>query len=97
MNCLLLLLALAAPRAAFVAVVLFTDWIGSALGSGLVLPIVGFLFLPLTTIAFAFAQAHGGVEGLRLALVVLALLMDLGILGGSSRRERKRRRKERRE
>ena len=56
---------------------------------GLLWPFLGFLFLPLTTIAYAWAlNGYGSVEGLRLVVVVLAVLMDLGIIGGAGRRRR---------
>ena len=45
-------------------------------------PLLGFLFLPLTTLAYAWAKNSGGtVEGFRLIVVVLAVLIDLGLIG----------------
>jgi hypothetical protein len=39
--------------------------------------------LPTTTLAWALAQnTRGEVSGLYLVLIVLALLMDLGMIGG---------------
>jgi hypothetical protein len=77
-------LALIAPRFAIVLVVLFSDYIGRAYDT-LVWPFLGFLFMPLTTLAYAWAQNSGGsVEGFRLVVVVIAVLMDLGLVGGSA-------------
>ena len=51
-----------------------------------------FLFLPLTTLAYAWAiNSRGSVTGLHLVVVVIAVLIDLGLVGGSaSRRKRVR-------
>jgi hypothetical protein len=81
MPCLLGLLALATPRLAIVLVVLFSDYIGTAYEST-IWPLLGFFFLPLTTLAYAWAvHAHGGASGFALAVVVLAVLLDLGFFG----------------
>lgn len=88
MPCCLALIALAAPRLAIVLLVLFSDYLGTAFQSWLV-PFLGFLFLPLTTLAYAWAiHSSGSVEGIRLALVVLAALIDLGVVGGGARSRR---------
>jgi hypothetical protein len=48
--------------------------------------VVGFVFMPFLTIAYAFAQTSGsGVQGIWLVIVVLAALADLGALGGGVR------------
>ena len=83
-------LALMAPRFAIVLVVVFSDYIGRAYESVL-WPFLGFLFLPLTTLAYAWAiNSHGSVEGLQLAVVVIAALIDLGLVGGSAARRKRR-------
>ena len=77
-------LALLTPRFAIVLVVLFSDYIGRAFES-MIWPFLGFLFMPLTTLAYAWAiNSRGSVEGLQLAVVVIAVLMDLGLIGGSA-------------
>jgi hypothetical protein len=77
-------IALLTPRFAIVLVVLFSDYIGQAY-SNVVWPFLGFLFMPLTTLAYAWAiNSHGSVEGIQLVVVVIAVLMDLGLLGGSA-------------
>jgi hypothetical protein len=83
--CLVTLIALFAPRLAIVLLVVFSDWLGSAYDTRIV-PFLGFLFLPLTTLAYAWAiHSRGSVEGFALVLVVLAVLVDLGIIGRSAR------------
>ena len=83
-------LALMAPRFAIVLVVVFSDYVGRAYDTVL-WPFLGFLFLPLTTLAYAWAiNSHGSVEGLYLVVVVIAVLMDLGLVGGSAARRKRR-------
>ena len=91
MPCLIGCLALSAPRFAIVIVVLFSDYIGRAFSTGL-WPFLGFLFMPLTTLAYAWAiNSRGSVTGVALAVVVLAALIDLGMIGGSASRRRRAR------
>ena len=90
MHCCVALIALSTPRLAIVLVVLFSDYIGTAYQTAL-MPFLGFLFLPLTTLAYAWAiHSNGSVAGIYLAVVVVAVLMDLGMIGGSARRARQR-------
>ncbi|HUR27613.1 MAG TPA: hypothetical protein VM509_05455 [Planctomycetota bacterium] len=81
--------ALAMPRVVLVLVWMFSDFLGRNSVTGL-WAILGFIFLPLTTLAYAFAhqQSHGTPAGIWLALVIVAVLVDLGLLG-SSRRKKK--------
>ncbi len=57
-------------------------------------PILGFLFLPTTTLAFAYASgsigAVGEVTPFGWLLVVLAVLVDVGLLGGGKHASRRR-------
>ena len=77
-------LGLMAPRFAIILVVLFSDYIGQAYTT-VVWPFLGFVFLPLTTLAYAWANnSSGTVEGFQLVVVVIAVLIDLGIVGGSA-------------
>jgi len=90
-------LALSAPRFAIVLVVVFSSYIGRAYETPF-WPFLGFLFMPLTTLGYAWAiNSHGSVEGVHLVVVVIAVLMDLGVIGGSAsqRRRAKRRSRER--
>ena len=84
-------LALAMPRFAIVLVVVFSDYLGYAYET-LLWPVLGFFFLPLTTLAYAWAiNSNGSVSGFPLAVVILAVIMDLGLFGGSERSRRRRR------
>ena len=90
MPCLLGCLALSAPRFVIVLVVLFSDYIGDAYESNL-WPFLGFLFMPLTTLAYAFAmhQGHGQMTGFGLAVVITAVIVDLGLFGTSAKKARR--------
>jgi hypothetical protein len=88
-------LALSAPRFAIVLVVLFSDYIGRAYETVL-WPFIGFLIMPLTTLAYAWAiNSRGSVEGLHLVVVVIAVLVDLGLVGSSASEQRRKRKRER--
>jgi hypothetical protein len=87
-------LALMAPRFAIVLVVIFGDYIGRAYET-LVWPFLGFLFMPLTTLAHAWAiNSRGSVEGFQLVVVVIAVLIDLGLVGGSAASRKRARQNE---
>lgn len=84
-------LALAAPRFAIVLVVLFGDYIGRAYDT-ILWPFLGFLFMPLTTLAYAWAiNSRASVAGVHLVVVVIAVLIDLGLIGGSASERRRAR------
>lgn len=78
MPCLLGCFALSAPRLVLLVLWLFSDYINRAYDKN-VWPLLGFFFLPATTLAVAAARnEHGSVEGWWIAIVVLAVLFDLG-------------------
>ena len=82
-------LALVAPRFAIVLLVLFSNYVGRAYDTTL-WPFVGFLFLPLTTLAYAWAiNSRGSVAGFHLLVVLVAVLIDLGLVGGSASKRRR--------
>jgi hypothetical protein len=88
-GCLFALVALITPRFILFIMWLFTDYLNTAFSSGW-WGILGFLFLPTTTIAYAIAQNEfttitGGIEAAGIVLIVLGVLIDLGMLGGSGR------------
>jgi hypothetical protein len=88
-------LALAAPRFAILVVVFFSNYIGRAY-ENVLWAFLGFLFMPLTTLAYAWAiNSRGSVAGFHLVIVVIAVLMDLGLVGGSASRRRRARDKKR--
>jgi hypothetical protein len=76
------------PRIVLVLVWLFSDYLDTAFRTR-IWPFLGFLFLPLTTLAYAFAMHYGGFEWtpIGVAAVVTAFLVDVGLIrtGHSSR------------
>lgn len=84
MPCLIGCLALSMPRLALFLVWLFSDYLREAYQTVL-WPLLGFFVMPLTTLAYAWAWHHGNgsVNGIGLVVVVLAVLIDLGLLGTS--------------
>jgi hypothetical protein len=90
MPCIVFVIALAFPRLALLLVFFFSNYLGRAYDTILV-PLLGFLLMPLTTLAYAWAINSGGsVEGAYLVVVVLAVLLDLGLLGGGEASRRRR-------
>jgi hypothetical protein len=81
MGCLLAVFGLIAPRLILVILWLFTTYLSRAFDS-FVWPFLGFIFLPTTTLGYAIAQnSFDGVRGVGLAIVVLAVLIDVGVIG----------------
>ena len=88
MCCVLILLAFFTPRIVLFLMWLFTNYLSRAYDSFL-LPFLGFLFLPATTLAYAIAQNDlGGTSGLGLVVILIGLAVDIGLLGGGARRRR---------
>lgn len=86
MPCLLLIVMLAFPRVALVLMFLFSNYLERAYHSVLI-PLLGFILLPLTTIVYAWLVNNGyPMDGLNLIWVLLAVLIDLGSLGHGYRR-----------
>ena len=90
MPCLLLILFLLFPRVALVFLFFFTHFLERAYHSLLIL-VLGFIFLPLTTLVYAFMINNNmPPEGINLLWLFIAVLADLGLLGGGYRHHRSR-------
>ncbi len=90
MPCLLAIIAFFFPRLVIVLLVIFSNYLGAAYQT-ILWPVLGFIFFPCTTLAYAFGiNENGSITGLYLALVVLAVLLDLGSLGGGGGAARQR-------
>jgi len=90
MPCLFGCLAIFIPRIVIALIFLFSHYLDRAYQTAL-WPLFGFIFMPLTTLAYAWAiNANGKLDGIYLAVYILAVLMDLGFIGGASRRRRRR-------
>ena len=82
MPCLVVLGVLAMPRFAMVLIWIFSDYLSRAY-DGFIVPLLGFFFLPTTTLTYAVAENEvGGMEGWGLVLVIVGVVFDLGMLGG---------------
>jgi hypothetical protein len=89
-GCLVFLVALAFPRAAIILLFLFSDWFRGVF-PGILVPILGFIFLPYTTLWYSVVmRMWDGTWGFwQVAFMVIAVLLDLGVIGGAGRRRRK--------
>ena len=88
--CLVLIVFLAFPRIALALLYLFSTYLQRAY-HGLILPLLGFLFLPLTTLAYAWmVNTRQPIAGINLLILIVAVVIDLG---GLSRGEYHRRRR----
>ena len=88
-------LAIIFPRLALFLVWLFGgNYLERAYGSVL-LELLGFLFLPLTTLTYAYAYNSlgnaGHVSSLGWLLTAIAVLVDVGIIGSHQRSRRRSR------
>ena len=84
MPCLLLVAVLAFPRFVMVLLFLFTTYLQRAY-HGILIPALGFVFLPLTTLAYAWMiNNHQPIVGLNALILVAAVVVDVGGLGGGA-------------
>src|ERR1022692_907475 len=90
MPCLLVLLILAFPRVVLL-VMYFTSTYLQRAYHDLIIPVLGFFFLPLTTLVYAWlVNSHHPLEGVNLIYLVVAVIIDLGGLGGGESHRRRR-------
>jgi hypothetical protein len=83
--CLFALLSGFFPRLGLALVWIFTDEVDQAYDT-FVLPLLGLIFLPLTTLVYALLWVPlGGVDGIEWFWVALAFLFDVGALGAGAR------------
>jgi len=91
LPCLLALIAVFFPRLIIVLLFVFNNaWLSGAYETVL-WPVLGFVFTPFATLAYALAINQAGeLNGLYLFVFVLAILMDLGSWGGGGESARRR-------
>jgi hypothetical protein len=91
MPCLLLFLLLLFPRIALVMMWFSSTYLQRAFHGGLLLPVLGFIFLPLTTLVYAWELNNGmATTGMNLVWLLIAVIIDLGGLGGGAHRQSRR-------
>jgi len=89
MPCLVLAIVLLFPRVALVLMWLFSSYLDKPYAGSFLVLILGFLFLPLTTIVYAWEINNGmPTTGINLLWLLIAVLLDLGSLGGGARSRR---------
>ena len=88
MPCFLLFIVLLFPRVALALLWFFSTYLQRAFHASLLLPLLGFIFLPLTTLVYAWELNSGmPTAGINLLWLLIAVIVDLGGLGGSARRQ----------
>ena len=88
MPCLILIVILAFPRVALLLMWFLSTYLQRAYHGDIIVPLLGFFFLPLTTIVYAWEINSGmPTEGINLLWLLLAVLIDLGGIGGGARRK----------
>jgi hypothetical protein len=87
--CLFIVLLLIGPRAVILVWGLVAPLQWSAVFGTLLIPVLGFLFLPWTTLTYMLV-AGGGVVGLDYLFLALAVVADLSSYGGGSAYRRRR-------
>jgi uncharacterized membrane protein YkvI len=90
MPCLLALLMVAFPRVAILLLYFFSNFFVRPFHSILLL-LLGFLFLPLTTVVYAWLVNAGyPISGVYLIVLIVAVLADIGLLSGGEYHRRRR-------
>ncbi len=90
MGCLILILTLVSPRVGVLVIWLVSDWVDRAFDDGVVLPILGIVFLPWTTTLYVLGYIVGdqaapwGILG-----IVVGLFLDIAVDAGWATRGRR--------
>ncbi|MGA2711725.1 MAG: hypothetical protein ABSG41_01360 [Bryobacteraceae bacterium] len=91
MPCLLTLVVLMFPRVILVLMWLFSNYLDRAY-HGLVIPLIGFFFLPITTIVYAWmVNSRLPIAGFNLVILIIAVLLDAASHGSGAGYYRRRR------
>lgn len=94
MPCLATLFGFFMPRVVMVFLFVFTSWFSRSFDTFL-WPLLGFLFLPYTTLAYMVAMVsnHHQLSGGWIVLVVIAACLDFGLHKDSTDKVRKPKRR----
>jgi hypothetical protein len=89
MPCLLFLVVLLFPRVVLIVMYLFSHYLQRAYHEMLI-PLLGFLFLPLTTITYAWLMnSHLPLSGVYVIILIVAVIVDIGGWGGGEYHRRR--------
>ena len=89
MPCLLVLAVVLFPRVVLVAMFLVSNYLQRAYHQ-LLLPLLGFFFLPLTTLVYAWiVNSHLPIEGVYLIVLIVSVIIDVGGWGGGEYHRRR--------
>ena len=85
MPCLLAVLIVAFPRIAILLLYFLTSFFNGVYSTVLV-PLLGFIFLPVTLLAYTWQTKSGNpVDAFYLIVMLVAVILDLGFLEGGRR------------
>jgi hypothetical protein len=89
MGCLVPIVAIFVPRVVMFFIFLLTNWFPTAYQT-VIWPLLGFFFMPYTTLAYMGAMLNNNhqLSGGWLVLVIIAVFFDLGGQGHSARSRR---------
>ncbi len=86
MCCLVLAVLMVGPRLGLFLLFMFTHAVSRAF-HGLLLPLLGFVFLPWTTLVYVWLVNSGRpIEGIYLVGLIVAVVVDIGAHSGGARR-----------
>lgn len=85
-GCVIPVIGLICPRVLMFFILILTNWFSQAYSTSAmypIFPILGFLFMPFTTLSYLFAMINNGhqLTGGWIVLVVVAIIFDLGSIG----------------
>ena len=88
MCCLLVIIALIGPRAGIFLWWLFDMSRWASAFNSFIWPLLGFIFLPWTTLAYVLVFPQG-INGLDLLVLILGIIIDLGSYGSGYKKRRR--------
>lgn len=88
MGCLLIIFAVILPRITMVVLFLLTNWF--SVFQTIIWPVLGFIFMPYTTLAYMVAMIYNNhqINNGWLVVLIVAIIVDLSGHSGSYRRIR---------
>ena len=90
MPCLLFILVMGFPRVVLALMFFLSNYLDRAY-HGLLIPLLGFIFLPITTIVYAWlVNSRLPIEGVNLLILIIAVVIDVGGMSGGEWHRRRR-------